>query len=133
MDLVKILGHRQTVGIHSHVTDPQQSAVTDLALDGEIPLRGLGIAEQWVVGLVQRAAAKNRGLIRRRGGRELKLRLAANIVGVGVNHREWIACIVEGHWTESRDGENSEACAEHGLVVAERTERQADARIEIAR
>ena len=92
----------------------------------------LAIAESRIVGLIQGAASKDNHADRRRRRRKLELGLPANMVRIGLNHRKRIPRIVEGHGTECGDGEHSESSAHDGLIVAKRTEGDADSRIEIA-
>ena len=131
MDLVQILRDRQPVRIHPHVTRAQQRARGDLPLDREIPLSCLRIAEQRIVGLVQRASAKHDHVGWRRRRRKLELRLAGDVVRVSVHHRERVASIIEGHGTERRDCEHAEPGADHRLVIAKWTESDADTRVEV--
>ena len=137
-NLVQVYGDGHAVGMHPHVTHPEHGAGRKLALDSQIPLRRLRIAEMRIVGLLQAASAEHHGPGSGSGLRELVQRRLQHAVSVvnRVHIGEQIGCgvarIVEGHWAQCGYGENTEARTNDGFVVVKWPVCQADARIEIA-
>src|SRR5580704_3631763 len=95
-NLVQVHRDAQPIGVHSHVARAEYRVSSQLALDGEIPLRGLRIAETGIGGLLNRAAADLYELARGDRIGELEKRRAVRAYGVdvSVNRRLRIALVV---------------------------------------
>ena len=79
------------------------------------------------------AAANRRCCTRRPDLRKLEGRRAACTgVGVGKDRFHRIAFVVVLKLAQSGHGKNAKACAHHGIIIAERTIGNAEARIEVA-
>src|SRR5580704_14130408 len=95
-NLVQVHRDAQPIGVHSHVARAEYRVSSQLALDGEIPLRRLRIAETGIGGLLNRAAADLYELARGDGIGELEKRRAVGTYGVdvSVNRGLWITLVV---------------------------------------
>jgi hypothetical protein len=106
----------------------------ELALYGEVPLVGLGIAVIRIDALVETSAAvldsgSGRGCV---GELDERRASGCKYVGVGMQRRGGIAAVVERERSEIGDGEDAKSSAHYGLGVVERTPCDRDAGLEVA-
>ena len=83
-NLVQVHGDTQPIGVHAHVARAQYRVSSQLPLEGDIPLRRLRIAETWIGGLLNCAAANLYELARGDGIGELEKRHAVRADGIHV-------------------------------------------------